>query len=316
MIYLSCQPAILRFAWEVEVYITNFLRMGVSPNEIHVVAGLEPSWEAPPLQWAQLKNHFKDVQFFFYYDTRSNENTYQPSIQSHLLEKHWKSNPYLENESIFFHDSDFIFTKPFDFTSFLQDNIWYLSDTISYLGYDYISSKGDEVIDKMCEVAEIDKEIVKNNQRNSGGAQKLIKNVPTQYWQDCFDLQMKLWKVMPPISARLEKQAKSTGKDYLQLQHWTMSMWAELWMGWKYGRETRVVKEFDFHFAIDNIENWYNRSFFHNAGVVGPNTGVFFKGLFDNKLPYGYEIPNPNYRVTGWHYYQLIQEVGKHTCLI
>ena len=315
MIYLSCQPAIPRFTWEVEVYITNFLHMGVSPEEIHVVGGLVPSWGEAPLEWKKLQEHFKGVQFFFYDDTRDGSNNYQPSIQAHLLEKHWLENPYLENESVFFHDADFIFTKPFDFTPFLQDDIWYFSDTISYIGYDYISSKGDEVIDTMCKIADIDKQIVKDNQLNSGGAQKLIKNVPSQYWKDSFDLQLKWWREIPPISAKIAAEKKKLDEDYLQLQHWTMSMWAELWMAWKIGRETKVPKEFDFHFAIDNIENWYNRSFYHNAGVVGPDTGVFFKGLFNDKLPYGYEIPNPNYKVTGWHYYQLIQEVGKTSCL-
>ena len=315
MIYLSCQPAIPRFTWEVEVYITNFLQMGVSPEQIHVVGGLVPSWEETPLEWRKLQQHFKDVKFFFYDDTRDGTNNYQPSIQAHLLEKHWKQNPWLEKEAVFFHDADFIFTKPFDFTPFLQDDIWYLSDTISYIGYDYISSKGDEVIDTMCEIAEIDKQLVKDNQMNSGGAQKLMKNVTSQYWKDTFDLQLRLWREVPSVSKKIANKKKELGEDYLQLQHWTMSMWAELWMAWKYGNETRVPKEFDFHFAIDNIDNWYNRSFFHNAGVVGPDTGVFFKGLFNDKLPYGYRIPNPNIKVTGWHYYQLIQEVGKTSCL-
>jgi hypothetical protein len=317
MIYLSCQPAIPRFTWEVEVYINDFIRFGVSPKQIHVVCGLDSSWEETPSDWIKLQNHFEDVNFFFYEDTRGNIDGYQPSIQAHLLHKHWLANPYLEKEEVFFHDADFIFTKPMDFTPFLQDDIWYFSDTISYIGYNYISSKGEDIINKMCEIAEIDKQIVKDNQLNSGGAQKLIKNVPTQYWKDVYDLQMRFWREIPPISAKIKKEKNELGEDYLELQHWTMSMWAELWMAWKYNRLTAVPEEFDFHFAIDQKTQWNKRSFFHNAGVLQTQQDThFFKGLFDSKLPYDYELKEPNENITGYLYYQWIKHVGKNSCLI
>jgi len=316
MIYLSCQPAIPRFTWEVEVYITNFLQMGISPKQIHVVCGLDSSWEDTPLDWIKLQNHFKDVNFFFYEDTRGETHGYQPSIQAHLLHKHWLANPWLESMNIFFHDSDFMFTKRMDFTPFLSDDKWYFSDTISYIGYDYISSKGDEVIDKMCEIAEIDKQIVKDNQLNSGGAQKLIKNVPIKYWEDVYDLQVRLWREVPPVSNKIKAEKDELGEDYLVLQHWTMSMWAELWMAWKYDIETRVPKEFDFHFAIDPISEWEQRTFFHNAGVLQTQQDThFFKGLFDSKLPYDYDLKDPNMNVVGFNYYHFIKYVGSKSCL-
>jgi len=311
MIYLSCQPAIQKFTWEVEVYINNFVQMGVSPENIHVVCGLDLNEKEIPLSWQKLKNHFTKVNFFFYYDTRERNNTYQPSIQAHLLEKHWLANPDLEKKSVFFHDSDFVFTKPLDFEPFLKDDIWYLSNTISYIGYNYISSKGEEIIDAMCDIAEIDKELVKNNQKKSGGAQKLIKNVPSWYWNKVYKLQLEWWNKIPPISKRIAKNTK----NYTELQHWTMSMWAELWMAWKIGKETKVPKEFDFNFATDNISDWFTKYFYHNAGVINENQGMFFKGLFNNKLPYDYEIKNPKFDVTSWKYYQLIKEVGKKSCL-
>jgi hypothetical protein len=313
IIYLSCQPAIPRFAWEVEVYVNNFIDMGVDPSNIHVVLGLDVSSGNIPSDWIKLRDHYAPVKFFFYDDTRGH-NTYQPSLQAHILEKHWKANPYMEQEAVFFHDADFIFTKPFDFSAFLGDDIWYLSDTISYIGADYIKSKGDEVFNAMCDIAGLDPRFVELQQLNSGGAQKLMKKIPTHYWTDSFNMQMELWEKIPPISNRIKEEKK--GEDYMVLQHWTMSMWAELWMAWKIGRETRVSKRFDFHFAIDHIDKWNDRSFFHNAGVVDESRGIFFKGKFNDKLPYGYEIPNVNKQVTGWKYFQYIQEVGKKSCLV
>ena len=56
MIYLSCQPAINRYTWEVEVYIENFLHMGVSPQQIHAVQGLDREWKEVPLEWKKLQN--------------------------------------------------------------------------------------------------------------------------------------------------------------------------------------------------------------------------------------------------------------------
>ena len=315
MIYLSCQPAIPRFTWEVEVYVNNFTDMGIDPKDIHVVLGLDIAKPGIPKDWIKLKEHYKDVQFFFYEDTRG-INTYQPSLQAHILEKHWLANPHLEHVPVFFHDADFIFTRPFDFTPFLQDDIWYLSDTTSYIGADYIKSKGEIVFNTMCYMAGLEPDFVASQQENSGGAQKLMKDVPTSYWRDSFKLQMALWKDIPHISKRIKEEKDKAGESYMVLQHWTMSMWSELWMAWKIGRETRVPKEFNFFFAIDNIDRWEEYAFFHNAGVVGPDTGIFFKGMFNDKLPYGYEIPNVNKNVTGYKYYQYIQEVGKKSCLI
>ena len=315
MIYLSCQPAIPRYTWEVEVYVNNFLDMGIDPADIHVVLGLDIARPGIPMDWIRLKDHFKGVQFFFYDDTRG-LNSYQPSLQAHILEKHWIANPHLQHMEIFFHDADFIFTKPFDFTPYLKDDIWYLSDTCSYIGANYIKSKGNLVFHSMCGIAGLDPDFVESQEKNSGGAQKLIKNVPTQYWRDSYNLQMELWEKIPPISNAIKKKKDIAGENYMVLQHWTMSMWSELWTAWKYNRETRVPKEFNFHFAIDNIDRWEEYAFFHNTGVVNDKSGIFFKGMFDRKLPYGHVIENANKNVTGWKYFEYIQEVGKKSCLV
>jgi len=317
MIYLSCQPAIPRYTWEVEVYIENFLRMGVSPQQIHCVNGLDISWKEVPEDWRKLQKKFTGVNFWFYYDTRERDNTYPPSLQAHLLEKHWIMNPHLKREAVFFHDADFIFTKPMDFLPYLQDDFWYLSDTISYIGGEYIRSKGERVLDRMCEVAEIDKQLVLDNQQGSGGAQKLIKGVNAQYWKNVYELSMKFWHQIPLVSAEIKKEYEQQGKHYHELQHWTMSMWSELWCGWKMGKVTKVVDEFKFMFATNRIEDWEEFTFFHNAGILHTQqNSLFFKGKYDSKLPYGDLLPTPNKTLASYKYYEWIQEVGKTSCLV
>ena len=59
---------------------------------------------------------------------------------------------------------------------------WYLSDTNSYLNYDYIQQKGNHVYEKMCEIIGIDKLIPKLMNSNSGGAQYIVKNTTYEFW--------------------------------------------------------------------------------------------------------------------------------------
>ena len=316
MIYLSCQPAIDRYTWEVEVYLENFLKMGVPPQQIHLVNGLDREWKEIPSSWRKLQKKYSSVNFWFYYDTRPLDNNYPPSLQAHLLEKHWIHNPQLEKETIFFHDADFILTRPFDFTPFLQDEHWYLSNTISYIGAEYIRSKGEQVLDKMCSIAGIDKRFVVYNQGGSGGAQKLIKKVDSNYWKDVYNLSMRFWREVPLVSERIKKEKQSKGESYHELQHWTMSMWAELWIAWKLGKSTRVVKEFNFMFATNPIGDWDTYPFFHNAGIMSNDRNkLFYKGDYDNKLPYKLGLLDADKSKASYKYYQSILEVGKTTCL-
>lgn len=313
MVYLSCQPAIPRYEWEVEVYLDNFLSLGVPAQDIHVVQGFVNGIDRMPDNWRRLRDKYAGVRFFFYPDTRSIENNYQPSLQAHILEKHWIHNRWLENESVFFHDSDFVFTRPFDFTKYLSDKVWYLSNTVSYIGARYILSKGDEILDAMCSVSGMDRDMLLQRDGVSGGAQKLIKNVTSRYWSEVFDMQMDLWREIPPISKSISDRE---GSGYHPLQIWTMSMWAELWVAWKMGFMTAIPNDFDFMFYTNHISDWNNMYFYHNAGVVSGFNGMFFKGKYDKGvLPYGDVVNNINTNLAGYRYYELVQETGLTTCL-
>lgn len=274
---ISAQPATDYYAWQVEVYLDHFLSLGYNHDDIHVVAGYEE--EGIPESWNRLVEKYKDVQIFLYEDT-AGAIDYPPAVQSHLLEKHFKAHPYLSDHAIFFHDADFLFTKYFDFTSFLNDDKWYFSDTISYIGADYIKSKHEGILDIMCSTIGIDRSIVEANQKNSGGAQKLMKNIDHNYWREVFEGSLKLYDILKKVS-HIKKPGDSMG-----IQIWTASMWAELWIAWKKGHEVVVPKEFDFCWATCNISRWDDVSFFHNAGVVNASTGLFYKADYIDKYPF------------------------------
>jgi len=299
--FLSAQPAIDYYAWQVEVQIMNFILTGYEPEQINVVAGYQ---ESIPESWIKLSNTFESVNFFFYEDTLG-DCKYLPAIQAHLLKKHFKENP--DDTPYFFHDADFIFTRYLDFTPYLNDDKWYFSDTISYIGYDYIVSKGEEVLDAMCDVVGISKELVKDNQNNSGGAQKLMKNLTAEYWDLVERYSFELYDVLLKL-----QHVREDGSEH-GIQAWTASMWAELWTAWKRGIEVVVPRQFDFCWATCHSKKWDNVFFFHNAGVTSDKDGMFHKAKYMDSYPYDSNDDVSEYKCS-YYYYKLIKSID--SCLV
>jgi len=300
---ISAQPATQYYAWQVEVYLTQFIRLGYNPEDIIVLGGYTSS-SGVDKSWTVLKQAFPDVEIhvYEYYDCE-----YAPAMQSAILYKHFELHPYLSECALFFHDADFLFTKYFDFTPFLQDDIWYFSDTVSYIGSEYIKSKGSAVLDMMCQTIGINRSLVESNEKNSGGAQKLMKNVNKDYWREVNAHSVNLYQLLKKVA-----HIKPEGHQY-GIQIWTASMWAELWTAWKNGYKTVCPKEFNFSWATCHTDRWDEHAFFHNAGVSGPNRGMFFKADYIDKLPYGIELELSDEHCSK-KYFDLVQSVD--TCLI
>ena len=298
--FISAQPATDYYAWQVEVYINNFIRNGYTG--IDVVSGFQ---NKIPESWARLVERYGNVvNFHFYEDTMGNVK-YIPAIQAHILKKDFEENP--NDGAFFFHDADFIFTRHLDFSPYLKDDNWYFSNTISYIGHDYIVSKGEEVLDAMCGVVGIDKSIVKANQLGSGGAQKLMKGLTSQYWDKVERDGIMLYDTMVKM-----QHVKREGDPY-GIQAWTASMWAELWNGWLSGRNVVVPREFDFCWATCPIERWDDMYFFHNAGVPNTNQGMFYKAAYSDRVPYTDDLDLSDQRCS-YRYYQEMKSVD--SCLL
>ena len=300
---ISAQPATQYYAWQVEVYLTQFIRLGYNPEDIIVLGGYSKSQQIHN-SWLKISSEFNGVSFHFY---EYHDCEYAPAMQSSILAKHFELHPYLSECALFFHDADFLFTKYFDFTPFLQDDIWYFSDTISYIGSEYIKSKGSAVLDMMCQTIGINRSLVESNEKNSGGAQKLMKNVNKDYWREVNAHSVNLYQLLKKV-AHIKPEVHQYG-----IQIWTASMWAELWTAWKHGYQTLCPKEFNFSWATCHADRWDENSFFHNAGVSGPNRGMFFKADYIDKLPYGIELELSDEHCSK-KYFDLVQSVD--TCLI
>jgi len=285
MIYLSVQPDQPYFHWQVEVYINNFKTIGINPNKIEIIFMFngKPSPEARALQ-----SKYNTCRFFFYEDDRHDKN-YIPSIKPWGFFKHLEQFPDLNKEAIFYHDSDIIFTRRIDENRFERDQIWYLSDTVSYIGYNYIVSKGQEQFNEMLDTMRLERNLVKNNQPNSGGAQYIVKNTTAAFWYKVYEDCPKLYNVMNKWEARyLERKPYGyVGDVYHPIQKWCAEMWATLWNAWQFGHVTLVDKELDFVFATDSIQRADSVKIMHNAGVTEKDAHrLFYKGGYIFKDPF------------------------------
>ena len=278
MKYICAQPAVKYFAWQIEVLIYSLTNNGVDQKDIHIVNGMKDLQIDSYFSVVQQK--YPNVVFEFYKDDRDYW-MYQPSIKPHLMHKHYIKYPELQNETIFFVDSDIALTKPIDFNPMLNDDVWYLSNTNSYLNYDYIISKGRDVLNIMLQTANISEYVIKNNNNNSGGAQYLLKNVDTMFWKEVQNLSERLYI---NLNEYYSTQPPAKNGDH-HLQVWTSEMWAMIWTAWKKGKMTLLHPNLDFCWATDNIEEWDKKSIYHDAGVTCGCQNLFKKHTYSTKIP-------------------------------
>ena len=285
--YVCAQPRILYYAWQVEVMINNFISKGINPNNIDIVIAYnkedETSTQENIMAFNKLASYYNAVRFFFYEDTRKKPWNYISSIRPNVLKQHFKAHPELKEDVIFYHDCDIVFSKNPDFSKFLNDNIWYLSDTNSYINHSYITSKGLDIYQKMIDIVGIDPLIPKLMNSNSGGAQYILKNVDETFWEK---VENDAEKIYTEISL-MNGEKKLNDPSYHELQIWCADMWAVLWNGWYFGHETKVVPELNFTWATDKNEDFYNKTIYHNAGATCGCERQFYKANYINILPYG-----------------------------
>ena len=305
--YICAQPTSLFYAWQVEIVINNFMDMGINPNNIDIVC-----WKINnviPVEWVKLTQKYP-ARFFFYDDTRETKN-YISSIRPNILKQHFTAHPELEGEAIFYHDCDIVFTKPIDWKQFLQDDKWYGSDTRWYIAHSYIVSKGQDVIDEMCKIVDIEESVVKDNELNSIGAQYLMKGINAKFWENVEKDCERLYKDI----TTLNNQKKSADPSHHELQIWCADMWAVLWNGWKLGKETVCHPDLEFAWGTSTEEDYNKLNILHNAGVVTSADGLFYKAEWMDRLPYNRNL-NIKEGTASRKYYEIIQQVEKKSVLL
>ena len=155
----------------------------------------------PSPQLRALQSNFPQVDIQIYPDTRDQAGkAYPPSIQPHIFVKAYKQYPDWKDRVMFFHDCDIVFRRLPDFDLMLQAHpgCCILSDTIDYIGYEYLQQccqklseanpiiPLDHLLQSMCQIVGIDCELVKENEQCSGGAQYLLRDVDEYYWEKVY----------------------------------------------------------------------------------------------------------------------------------
>jgi hypothetical protein len=317
MVFICAQPDDKYFAWQVEVLINNFRKFGYS-DKMHILL-YKPSdrknWNA---DFDILETRYPEVKFFRYEDKGAMIKAYIPILRPHILKQHFQAHPELEKETIFYHDCDILLTRELDLETLEQGDTWFMSDTNSYISYDYFASKVGDVKPAKQAVYSTDKLLepilssvgitvgqFKQNNGNAGGAQYILKGVNAEFWE------------------KVEKDAiniylyfKSQNLLYFPnedkgIQRWCADMWSVLWNGIRLNKDIKITKELDFSWATDKIEAWSQKPIYHNAGVVGNEPHLFYKGKFHNNAttPFHEEITGISKDYASYMYFQEIQEV-------
>jgi hypothetical protein len=284
MTFISVQPDVPYFHWQIEVMINNFIKMGINPNWIEVIFAYQNDISK---ECRDLASRYPYVRFFFYKKIILENHGYIPILRPDSLEQHFRAFPNLKNEPIFYHDSDIIFRQVPDFDKLNLDDNWYVSDTISYIGANYIKSKSDQLFIEMCQLCNVDPKLVEDNQSNSGGAQYLMKGIDADFWKEVKENCLNLYVYMRDRESNERKElSEDQLKSYNPIQKWCADMWAVLWNGLKRNNQVRITDELDFSWGTSDINAYEKCNIMHNAGVTTSKDGLFYKGEFINKDPF------------------------------
>ena len=297
ILFVTAQPDVPYFIWQIKLYVHNFIEKGIDPNQIHVVFSIVHRNETPSEESLKLKEFGINVHHFS--DFRRKKH-YIPSIKPFLIGNWLKTNPDY-GKLFFLHDADIIFNNLPDFEKMVNDDKTYLSDTVGYIGYDYIidccnryeiqhpKSEKNQLINEMANVIGLDVELIKENRKNAGGGQYLIKNTDSDLWDKIYRESTLLYDQMLDYQKRFPI---SPG----EIQFWTAEMWSLLWNLWLHGYKTEITKELDFSWATDSIEIYKKRPILHMAGVTDDmKNRKFYKGEFISIDPIQKLKEDPNF---------------------
>lgn len=313
--FICVQPCTLYYAWQVEVMLTNFKALRLHEHfDIHCVWSYNKSLPSQPKEVElilKLDDTFEGVAEFFYYeDTRVNP-SYISSIRFNALKQHFAEVDTI-HKTVFYHDCDILFTTFPDYLhEMIEGDNWYVTDTRHYLGYNYVLSKGMDVLDKMCEIVGISKELVQQKENQAGGAQYVLKNMTPEFFDAAEHLSNRLFKEI----TELNNKKKQEDPSYHTLQIWAADMWVMVWKAWLNGVDTIISDKMSMALATDDIGKWGKVSIYHNAGITPELAETnFFKADYRNSLPYSIDPERYDKKKTSYLYALIVSHVGKNSC--
>lgn len=305
MKFISVQPDNDYFIWQCQVQMNNFRKLGIEKDAI-LIFGVDKRNGASQ-NVINFSRSTKAITIFIPDDRTNEDLKYIPTIRPYLLKQFFKYHTKLmKDHDVLYHDSDILFAKLPDFKKLAKKKKLLVSDTISYIGAEYIKSKGEGLLEEMCNVVGIDPKLVIKNEKNSGGAQYFFpKIMPMTY---------EFWDKIQKDSLELYNVMLSTSHKYTPshpIQAWTADMWAILWNVWLMGGESLIVKEMEFSWPTFPIAEWDKYNIFHNAGVTPDRTDLFFKGKYNLTSPFNVSHDEISKEFCSYKYVEEILETAK-----
>lgn len=290
-ILITCQPDDQYFLWQNHVYIESCLEQGFDEEQIHILL-YKPNGRPHNKNWQILKECYPKLNIFLYEDKgiQNYLKIYIPILRPHILWQHFKAFPELQDKTIIYTDCDILWTPNLDIKKFYNDDVSYVSDASSYLNYSYFENKKKQILDskkeesegkdfleELCNIIGIPKQILIDNNNNTGGVQYILKNIDANFWKkvesDTIGIRMYLLAV----------NKKFYQNENAGIQSWCSDLWGVQWNLWMREQEVKVVPELTFAWSSDHISKLSSVGILHNAGIVSNFQGdipTFFKGNY------------------------------------
>jgi hypothetical protein len=279
------------YIWQVHLWLESLREIGLSNKAISLI--FTPKTRKFNEKWKKLEESYPESSFNYYKDVDGVSKLlgiYIPILRPYCLMKYFKEHPEMSEKAVFYCDSDVLFTKNLNISEFIENDVNYLSNTLSYINADYFDAKVKDVLpqkleeykkrdilQETCQLVGISRKIAEKNNLHSGGAQYLLKNINGAFWEkvltDCIRIRVHLMNVNKEF---FESESKG-------FQGWCSDMWAVLWNIWLCNQETKIISEMDFAWSTDPISKLDKVGIFHNAGVVAQKHGetpMFYKGIY------------------------------------
>jgi len=278
------------FIWQCHLYVENCINVGFDEERIHILLYTPPG-RKENTSWERLKDFYPKLNIYRYYDKGVGQylGLYIPILRPHVLWQHFEANPWLKDELIIYTDCDILWTRKEPIEKYYDDNCCYVSDAKSYLNVDYFNSKikdvlpekieeykKRDVVQELCDIVGIDKQVAIDNNHNTGGVQYILKNIDADFWKK---IERDVISIRKHLMAMNKELFASESKGY---QSWCADLWALQYNLWDKGC-CKTIPELSFLWVHDNRDRLETTNIYHNAGAVNTGTEdfpIFYKGKY------------------------------------
>ena len=316
MIFVSAQPDELMFAWQTEVQLKRYQQLEVDLTKVYVLVGFKDKINTD--NWKRIIDTYPTVHVLFYRDERESSG-YVPSIRPFLLKTFFKWNVDLQNEYMYYCDSDTVLTEVPAFAA-MEDDRWHVSKA-DYISWNYIEEKkSPRLMRDMLNSVGIPEEIVKSKQQEVGGVQYFINETTPEFWQKVEQDCERMWKTYHSnFNTYRQEFAANTGRriDEYDFQIWCVDMWCIYWNALLVGRDVYVNPELTFAWPKHSEESLQEDKIYHDTGINDRESNQWFhKGSFKNKTPFTTDLSKLGYTDQGTRsaqrfYLDIIEEISK-----